>query len=83
MLSNEDVASMAEATCGRTAKPMGEKNMLKLRHAPNTRAVRIVWLLEEPKLAYESNLMEFHPRALKSDEHRARWAGCRCRRTAK
>ena len=46
--------------------------MLKLHHAPNTRAGRIVWLLEELELPYELNRMEFHPKALKSDEHRAR-----------
>ncbi|MEQ8486806.1 MAG: glutathione S-transferase family protein [Pseudomonadales bacterium] len=46
--------------------------MLKLHHAPNTRAGRIVWLLEELGLPYALNRMEFHPRALKSDEHRAR-----------
>ena len=46
--------------------------MLKLHHAPGSRAGRIVWLLEELKLPYELNRMEFHPRALKSDEHRAR-----------
>jgi glutathione S-transferase len=46
--------------------------VLKLHHAPHTRAGRIVWLLEELQLAYELNRMEFHPKALKSDEHRAR-----------
>jgi glutathione S-transferase len=46
--------------------------LLKLHHAPNSRAGRIVWLLEELKLPYELNSMEFHPKALKSDEHRAR-----------
>jgi glutathione S-transferase len=46
--------------------------MLKLHHAPNTRSVRILWLLEELGLPYELNTMEFHPKALKSDEHRAR-----------
>ena len=46
--------------------------MLKLHHAPNSRAGRIVWLLEELGLEYELNRMDFHPRALKSDEHRAR-----------
>ncbi len=46
--------------------------MLKLHHAPNSRAGRIVWLLEELGLDYELNRMDFHPRALKSDEHRAR-----------
>lgn len=46
--------------------------MLKLHHAPNTRSARIVWLLEELQLPYELNRLEFHPRALKSDAHRAR-----------
>jgi glutathione S-transferase len=45
--------------------------MLTLHHAPNTRAGRIVWLLEELKLPYGLNTMAFHPKALKSDEHRA------------
>ncbi len=46
--------------------------MLILHHAPNSRAGRIVWLLEELGLEYELNRMEFHPKALKSEEHRAR-----------
>lgn len=46
--------------------------MLKLHFAPNSRAGRIAWLLEELKLPYELNRMDFHPKALKSDEHRAR-----------
>ncbi len=46
--------------------------MLKLHHAPNSRAGRIVWLLEELKLDYEINKMAFDPKDLKSDEHRAR-----------
>jgi len=46
--------------------------MLRLHHAPNTRAGRIIWLLEELQLPYELNRMEFSPKALKSDEHRAR-----------
>ena len=46
--------------------------MLKLHHAPNSRAGRIVWLLEEVGLEYELNKMAFHPKELKSDEHRAR-----------
>ncbi len=46
--------------------------MLTLHHAPNSRAGRIVWLLEELGLPYELNRMEFHPKHLKSDEHRAR-----------
>ena len=46
--------------------------MLKLHYAPNSRAGRIVWLLEELGLEYEINKMEFHPKDLKSPEHRAR-----------
>lgn len=46
--------------------------MLKLHFAPNSRAGRIAWLLEELDLPYELNRMDFHPKDLKSDEHRAR-----------
>ena len=46
--------------------------MLQLHFAPNSRAGRIVWLLEELELPYELNRMDFHPKDLKSDEHRAR-----------
>ena len=46
--------------------------MLKLHFAPNSRAGRIVWLLEELELPYELNRMDFNPKDLKSDEHRAR-----------
>ena len=46
--------------------------MLKLHFAPNSRAGRIVWLLEELELPHEINKMAFHPKDLKSDEHRAR-----------
>lgn len=46
--------------------------MLKLHFAPNSRAGRIVWLLEELNLPYDLNKMEFNPKDLKSDEHRAR-----------
>lgn len=46
--------------------------MLKLHFAPNSRAGRIMWLLEELELPYELNKMAFHPKDLKSDEHRAR-----------
>lgn len=46
--------------------------MLKLHFAPNSRAGRIVWLLEELELPYEINKMDFSPKDLKSDEHRAR-----------
>ncbi len=46
--------------------------MLKLHFAPNSRAGRIVWLFEELSLEYELNKMAFHPKDLKSDEHRQR-----------
>jgi glutathione S-transferase len=46
--------------------------MLKLHFAPMSRAGRIVWLLEELGLEYEVNKMAFHPKDLKSDEHRRR-----------
>jgi glutathione S-transferase len=46
--------------------------MIKLHFAPNSRAGRIVWLLEELGLEYDINKMAFHPRDLKSDDHRAR-----------
>ena len=46
--------------------------MLKLHFAPNSRAGRIVWLLEELSLDYEMNKMAFHPKDLKSEEHRRR-----------
>jgi glutathione S-transferase len=46
--------------------------MLKLHFAPNSRAGRIVWLLEELGLPYELNKMAFHPKDLKSEEHRSR-----------
>jgi glutathione S-transferase len=63
---------------GLSADPVGsmssrkEKKMLKLHFAPNSRAGRIVWLLEELGLDYELNRMDFHPKDLKSDEHRLR-----------
>jgi len=46
--------------------------MLTLHFAPNSRAGRILWLLEELDLAYELNKMAFHPKDLKSDAHRER-----------
>lgn len=46
--------------------------MLTLHFAPNSRAGRVLWLLEELDLPYELNRMDFHPKDLKSDEHRAR-----------
>lgn len=49
-----------------------EDTMLTLHFAPNSRAGRIVWLLEELGLEYNLNRMDFSPKDLKSDEHRAR-----------
>ena len=46
--------------------------MLTLHFAPNSRAGRIVWLLEELGLEYNLNRMDFSAKDLKSDEHRAR-----------
>ncbi|MEM8636044.1 MAG: glutathione S-transferase family protein [Pseudomonadota bacterium] len=46
--------------------------MLTVHFAPNSRAGRIIWLMEELGLDYEVNKLAFHPSALKSDEHRAR-----------
>ena len=46
--------------------------MLTLHFAPNSRASRTLWLLEELGLDYELNRMNFHPKDLKSDEHRER-----------
>lgn len=46
--------------------------MLKLHFAPNSRASRTAWLLEELGVPYELNRMDFSPADLKSDEHRAR-----------
>ena len=46
--------------------------MITLHFAPNSRAGRILWLLEELGLVYQLNRMDFHPKDLKSDEHRAR-----------
>lgn len=46
--------------------------MLTLHFAPNSRASRIYWLLKELDLPFELNRMDFHPKDLKSDEHRAR-----------
>ena len=46
--------------------------MLTLHFAPNSRAGRIYWLLKELALPFELNRMDFHPKDLKSDTHRAR-----------
>ncbi|MEM9405427.1 MAG: glutathione S-transferase family protein [Acidobacteriota bacterium] len=46
--------------------------MLKLYHAPRSRSLRIVWLMAELGLDYELCQLDFHPKDLKSDQHRAR-----------
>ena len=46
--------------------------MLTVHFAPNSRAGRIIWLLEELGLEYNVNKMSFSPQDLKSEEHRAR-----------
>jgi len=48
--------------------------MLKVHFVANTRAGRVVWLLEELGLKYEVNIMPFTKEGLKSPEHRARHA---------
>ena len=48
--------------------------MLKVHFVANTRAGRIVWLLEELGLEYEVNSMPFTKEGLKSEEHRSRHA---------
>ena len=64
LLTNPSVQCTNETPTG--------KEVLKLHHAPNSRSGRIVWLLKELDLSYELNAMAFHPKDLKSDEHRAR-----------
>ena len=46
--------------------------MLKLHFCSNSRAQRVLWLLEELNLKYNFNKIKFHPSELKSDEHRQR-----------
>ena len=46
--------------------------MLKLHFCSNSRAERVLWLLEELKLKYELNKIKFHPSELTSEEHRSR-----------
>ena len=46
--------------------------MLTLHFSSNSRAQRILWLLEELKLQYNLNIIQFHPSELKSEEHRRR-----------
>ena len=46
--------------------------MLTLHFSSNSRAQRVLWLLEELQLEYKLNKIKFHPSELKSDEHRKR-----------
>ena len=46
--------------------------MLVLHFSSNSRAQRVLWLLEELNLSYKLNKIKFHPSELKSDEHRKR-----------
>ena len=48
--------------------------MLKVHFVANTRAGRVIWLLEELGLDYEVNIMPFTKEGLKSEEHRSRHA---------
>ena len=45
--------------------------MLKVHFTPETRAGRVVWLLEELDLDYDVNIKPFTKEGLKSSEHRA------------
>ena len=51
---------------------MVQFNMFKLHFCSNSRAQRVLWLLEELNLEYNLNKIKFHPAELKSDEHRKR-----------
>ena len=44
---------------------------MKIYYCSGTRAVRVVWLFQELGLDYDLVKLEFHPRVLKSDAHRA------------
>ncbi len=46
--------------------------MLILHFCNNSRAQRVLWLLEELKLEYKINSIKFHPSELKSEIHRKR-----------
>lgn len=45
--------------------------MLKVYHAPNTRSLRVVWLLEELGASYDKETVEFTPAYLQSPAHLA------------
>jgi glutathione S-transferase len=51
-------------------KKKGEGSMLTLHHANGSRSARVLWLLEELELPYELVELEFHPRALKTEDHK-------------
>lgn len=44
--------------------------MLTLHYCSNSRAQRILWLLEELELSYNLNKIKFHPSELKSEKHK-------------
>ena len=46
--------------------------MLLLHFSSNSRAQRVLWLLEELKINYKLNKIKFHPSELKSEQHRKR-----------
>ena len=46
------------------------KIMIKLHFCSNSRASRVLWLLEELGLEYQLNKIKFHPSELKSESHR-------------
>tara|TARA_B100000963_G_scaffold231381_1_gene201954 strand:+ start:2575 stop:3183 length:609 start_codon:yes stop_codon:yes gene_type:complete len=46
--------------------------MIILHYCSNSRAQRVLWLLEELKVEYTLNKIKFHPSELKSDDHRKR-----------
>lgn len=45
--------------------------MLKVYHAPNTRSIRVLWLLEELGVPYDKQTVEFTPAYLQSPEYLA------------
>lgn len=49
----------------------GKTLMLKVYHAPNTRSLRVVWLLEELDVPYDKEMVEFTPANLQSPAYLA------------
>lgn len=45
--------------------------MLKVYHAPNTRSIRVLWLLEELGVPYDKETVEFNAAYLQSPKHLA------------